>query len=141
MSHLTKVKTTLNNKEHLIKALRKMGFNVEVAENGKKLKTKGNYKQVTDVDILIKGHGSKDYNNAIGFAKEEDGTFTAVGDFYQLKKDNGKTVSMDSIKGEATAFSKISEMEERLNNLNFVEEAGSFSEDSEYVEVSYERWA
>lgn len=128
ISHKTELKTELNNRHHLLQALSKLGLKFTEAKEGQKLYTKGNYGVKEEVDILL-----SDKNEAIGFKQKEDGTFTAVGDFYGFK------LSANDLKCEVTALSKESEVAEHLMNLGFNEATGR-KEDKEYIDVVYERY-
>lgn len=122
-----------------MKALDKLGFKYEVAE-GNTLQTKGHYNQVTDVEILITGHGNKDYAKAIGFRKEEDGSYTATGDFYGLRTSDGKSVTMDMLRKEATAHSKEAEIIENLNRMDFQMMHGDCKETGDTITLKLHRW-
>jgi hypothetical protein len=137
MSHLTKLKTKLNNKEFLLKALTKMGFTYKEGEN---LKTKGNYNQVHEVDILIEGNGKQSYNSAIGFKKETDGTYTAVGDFFALRDAAGNSISAKSLGVNCTKMSKEAEVNHRLGQLRFEMDKSSRVEKGSKVTFTMQRW-
>lgn len=140
MSHKSQIATTLNNKKFLLKALDDLGFKYQVAEEGKKLKTKGNYNQVTDVDILITSNGTNNYNNAIGFNRESDGTYTATGDFYGLRTADGRSVTQEMLKCEVTAHSKEAEICERLSASQFHIDPTSRKEDNSSIKFELHRW-
>jgi len=80
MSHKTDVHTKLDNKEYVIKALQNLGYTIEVAEDNKKLSTRGYYNNTkSEVDILITAmpDGTTTHNE-IGLAQQKDGTFKGV---------------------------------------------------------------
>lgn len=106
----------------------KLGLKFTEAKEGQKLYTKGHYGVKEEVDILL-----SDKNEAIGFKQKEDGTFTAVGDFYGFK------LSANDLKCEVTALSKESEVAEHLMNMGFTEQTGRV-DNKEFIEVCYERW-
>ena len=140
MSHKTEIKTELNNKQFLKKALEKLGFKYSEAKAGEKLQTRGNYGVNEDVDIRIEGNGSKNYNGAIGFKQGTDGKFTAIGDFYGLRTADGKSVTQDMLKCEVTAYSKDAQINERLNQMGFVQNPGDYKVENGKIKVQYRRW-
>ena len=77
MSHFTKIKTRLVKKEHLIKALQDLGYNV----NDGKVRIRGYNSQETGVDIMVSTR-NKGYD--IGFKKEGD-SYNLVADWYGIK--------------------------------------------------------
>ncbi len=77
MSHFTKIKTRLINKELLIKALQDLGYNV----NDGKVQIRGYEGQKTDVDIMIPT-GNTGYD--IGFRKEGD-SYSLVADWWGIR--------------------------------------------------------
>lgn len=139
MSHKTTIKTSLNNKKYLIEALKKLGFKYKEAENGQ-LTTKGNYGVHEKVDILIEGNGVINYNDAIGFKLEKDGTYTAVGDFYSLRTSDGRSVTSEMLKCEVTAHSKEAEINERLSALSFEMDQSSVFENNNELNFQMKRW-
>jgi len=73
MSHWTKIKTKINSSENLKKALGRMGiafeegeFNIQQYEGSEKCQLK--------------------VDSAVGFSRQEDGSFAMVGDFYHSSK-------------------------------------------------------
>lgn len=140
MSHKTEIKTELRNKKYLLKALDQLGFTYTEAAEGQKLTTRGHYRVHEEVDILINGNGKVNYDGAVGFKKQADGTYTAVGDFYGLRTADGKGVSADMLKCEVTAHSKEQELNERLGHLMFNMEAGSRKENSNEISFTLQRW-
>jgi hypothetical protein len=139
MSHKTEIKTELNNGHYLKQALQKLGFTFTEAQDGKKLHTKGHYGVHEEVDIRIEGNGSQNFDGAVGFKKKEDGTYTAVGDFYGLRTQSGDYVSADMLKCEVTAHSKESEINDRLMQLGFVSDPATRKETKEFIEISFSR--
>lgn len=141
MSHKTEIKTELNNKNYLLKALDKLGFTYELSEEGKQLKTHGVYRVNEDVDILITGTGyAGNYVADVGFKQQEDGTYTAVGDFYNLKDSKGNYVSKEDLKCNVTAYSKEVEVNERLQAFMFQMEEGSRKENKQELSFTMQRW-
>lgn len=139
MSHKTEIKTELNNGHYLKDALKKLGFTFTEAKEGQKLHTKGHYGVHEEVDIRIEGNGTKNFDGAVGFKRKEDGTYTAVGDFYGLRTQNEECVSADMLKCEVTAHSKESEINDRLMQLGFVSDPATRKETKNYIEISFSR--
>lgn len=149
MSHKTEIKTELNNKGYLLKALDKLGFTYEVAEGNTKLRTKSQYEGDIEVDILITGNQNGvtkssgyrgGYQSDVGFKKMEDGTYTAVGDFYNMVDKDGKHVSEEILKCSATTYSKEVEVNERLQAFMFQMEENTRKEDSKELSFTMQRW-
>ena len=69
MSHWTTVKTELKDQEILKAALERMGFKVQEGDSS-----------VTQYGVTAKTQLKLD--DAVGFSRQEDGTFAMVGDFY-----------------------------------------------------------
>lgn len=140
MSHKTEIKTELNNKHYLTKALDDLGFSFREAEEGQKLVTKGRYGVHEEVDILVESNGKINYNGAVGFRKNTDGTYTAVGDFYGLRTAEGRAVSAEMLKCEVTAHAKEAEVSERLSALMFHMEQGTRKESDSTIEFTLQKW-
>jgi len=139
MSHKTEIKTELNNGHYLKQALTKLGFTFTEASEGKKLHTKGHYGIHEEVDIRIDGNGSQNFDGAVGFKKQADGTYTAVGDFYGLRTQDGQGVSANFLKCEVTAHSKEAEINDRLMQLGFTSDPAARKETKEFIEISFSR--
>jgi hypothetical protein len=140
MSHKTEIKTELKSKKYLTQALTDLGFTFTEAEEGKQLVTKGRFSVHEKVDILIEGNGAKNYDGAIGFKQNADGTYTAVGDFWNLSTADGRSVSADMLKCEVTAHAKECEVNERLGALMFTMQEGSRKEDNSEISFKLQRW-
>jgi len=69
MSHWTKIKTKINSTEYLKKALDRMGVAYQEGDF-----TISQYGKSEKAEIKV--------DNAIGFSRQEDGTFAMVGDFW-----------------------------------------------------------
>lgn len=91
------------------------------------------------MDIRIDGNGSQNYDGAVGFKKQEDGTYTAVGDFYGLRTQDGRSVSTEMLKCEVTAHSKEAEINDRLMQLGFISDPAARKENKDYIEISFSR--
>ena len=116
MSHKTEIKTKLTNLQHITNGLDAMGAKDKVAQNGEKFKTAGNWRsnkgEYEEVDILITELNGKSTGDAIGLAKQSDGTYVAMGDFYNLglESDLRNTLTTEAIKSESN---------ERLSQLGY----------------------
>lgn len=138
MSHKTEIKTKLNNRAFLLKALDNMGFTYQEGEN---LHTQSRYGVREKVDILITGNNKHTYSdNPIGFKKEADGTYSATGDFYGLTDANGKSVSAKSLGINATCMSKEAEVNQRLGNLRFQMDKNSRKQEGSKLSFTMQRW-
>jgi hypothetical protein len=140
MSHKTEIKTELKNKRFLTKALESLGFTYTEAAEGQKLTTRGRYGVHEEVDILVNGNGNQNFDAAVGFKKNADGTYTAVGDFYGLRTASGKSVSADMLKCEVTSHAKEIEVNERLSALMFQMEEGTRKENDKEISFTLQRW-
>lgn len=138
MSHKTEIKTKLNNKEFLLKALDKMGFKYKEGEN---LTTQSRYGVKEKVDILITGNSRHNYtDNPIGFKKETDGTYSPIGDFYGLRDADGKSVSAKSLGCNSTKLSKEAEVTQRLGKLRFKMDTASRKDKGKSISFTMQRW-
>lgn len=72
MSHWTKIKLQLTDEEILQKALTRMGFKVETGRF-----TVSQYGQSGEASVRV--------DNAVGFQRQQDGTFSMIGDFYHAQ--------------------------------------------------------
>lgn len=134
MSHKTEIATKLNNGHYLKQALSKLGFKYKEAKPGTKLQTKGHYGVNEEVDILVENN-----NESIGFRKNKDGNYTAVGDFFGMRMADGSHVDARTLTGELTAHSKEAELNDRLQNMGYVCDASQRKETKEYIEVIFTR--
>ena len=134
MSHKTELATKLNNGHYLKQALTKLGFKFKEAAPGTKLHTRGHYGVHENVDILVDS-----CDEAVGFRKNDDGTYTATGDFYGMKMANGQHVDARTLTGELTAHSKEAELNERLSAMGFVGDSSNRKENKDYIEVVFTR--
>ena len=135
MSHKTDVKTKLNNKQYIIKALTNLGYSIEVAEEGKKLSTRGRYSETkSDVDILITATPQGTTQSEIGLQEQEDGTFVCTGDYYFAK---GVTAQL--LTNNITVEAKKEEVNDRLMALGF-QMNPQINETNGEVELTFERF-
>lgn len=140
MSHKTEIKTELNNKEYLKKALDKLGFKYTESKNGEVVQTQGRYGVHEEVDIRIDGTQSKNLSGAVGFKENTDGTYTAVGDFYGLTNDQGERLTEQKLKGVVTGYSKDAEINESMMNLGFTLEDDDWKVEDGKIKVNYKRY-
>lgn len=138
MSHKTEIKTKLDNREYLLKALDKMGFKYKEGEN---LTTQSRYGVREKVDILITGNENQNYSdNPIGFKKEADGTYSPIGDFYGLRDKDNRSVSAKSLGCNATKLSKEAEVTQRLGKLRFRMDEKSRKDQGKKISFTMQRW-
>lgn len=81
MSHYTKCKTKITDKEILIKALQDMGFTREMIqshEEAKSLYGYGGDARAEKAEVIIPRRHVGGAANDIGFVEQEDGTFGAI---------------------------------------------------------------
>jgi len=78
MSHFTKVQTKIFDKDILISTLKQLKYRVFEG----KLTLKGYEGQKKNIDILVKLNSSYD----IGFARNKDGTFSIIADWWGVTK-------------------------------------------------------
>jgi hypothetical protein len=119
ISHWTKVKTKLSNKEYLKKALGRMGLTFE---EGNHTITQYGTSEAAQIKL----------DNAVGFSVQKDGTFAMVGDFYhsnnpKLRKYYSKTNLFNS---DLTTAYAVEEATSRLEEQSF------FCSENEAAEVS-----
>jgi hypothetical protein len=140
LSHKTSIATELRDKKFLTQALKDLGFQFKEAKDGQTLTTVGRYGVRENVDILIESNGNQNYNNAIGFRKESDGTYTAVGDFFGLRTSDGRSVTESMLKCEVTAHAKENEVNERLSSLMFTMDKSTRKETNQEISFELKRW-
>jgi hypothetical protein len=131
VSHKTELKTTLNNKEYLLKALDKLKVKYSVAE-GNQLTTKGHYGIHEKVEVLIHEVNGHKTSDAIGFQLTEDGNYKVTGDFYSTG------TSAQSLTSDITVEAKSLESNDRLMQMGFNLE--SVNDNSKEVELVFTRW-
>ena len=132
MSHRTQVTTKLEKKNYILRALDEMGFKYKVADEENGLVTKGRYSVHEKVDILITEANDRSTTDAIGFQKQKDGTYTAIGDFYGLR------VSETSLRNLTTTNALKIETNDELMKLGFTMD--NVKENNEEVELTFTRW-
>lgn len=87
MSHKSTISLKITDESALGETLTKMGLQFEKAETTNGLRTKSNYgsQAESEVHILLKKDAKGHTMQGVGFKKESDGTFTAVGDFFEIR--------------------------------------------------------
>ncbi|MDA3837848.1 MAG: DUF1257 domain-containing protein [Candidatus Delongbacteria bacterium] len=115
MSHFSKIRTNIQNKEYLVKALKLLNYNVKVGN----YKCNGYQGTYTNVEVLVELPGT-DYN--IGF-KNNDGSYELVADWYGIKNVDSESLVKDitsqitlienKIKQEYAYSSTIEKLEEQ----------------------------
>ena len=140
MSHKTQIKTELKKKKYITQALKELGFQFTEAKEGQNLTTVGRYGVHENVDILIESNGNQNYNKSIGFRKEADGTYTAVGDFFGLRTADGKSVTETLLRNEVTGKAVECEVNERLGALMFSMDKETRKENAQQITFELKRW-
>ena len=95
MSHKSTVKMKINDKAALLSALDQMGLKYEVAATTNGLNTKSRWGVNVKVDVLLKADSKNSNMQAVGFVKNEDGTYEASGDFMEIN--SAKTIQGESL--------------------------------------------
>jgi hypothetical protein len=122
MSHKAMLKMKMNSKDSLLETLKALGISYSVAENLNGLKTECGYSNtISDVDIRLEkdSHGSS--MKSVGFQKNKDGTYTAVGDFWSCR--DARTKEGISL-GETAFKSTVSERYAYINAIRAFKDAG-----------------
>ena len=113
MLHKTQLSSKLNNANYITKALDEMNMQYKVAKDGEVLKTVGRFSVHEKVDILITHVNGKSIDSAVGFQKQADGTYTAIGDFY------GLPINETKLRNLTTTTAKKIEINDRLMQLGY----------------------
>lgn len=132
MSHFTTVKTKLNNQSVLKKALKRMGYE---SEEGNFTITQYGTSQKAELKI----------DDAVGLSRQEDGTYSMVGDFWHskhsgLKKYYGNNDNF--VKDLSTAYA-VEDAFVNLEEQNFFcaeNEEASIGEDG-LITMTFERYS
>ena len=141
MSHKTEIKTELTNRNYLKKALDKLGFKYTEAKVGEKIQTTSQFRGANSgVDIRLDSHKNKNLGGAIGFKENKDGTFTAVGDFWNLSFDGGDRMTMEKLKNKVTARAKEAQINDQLLQLGFQLNTSEMKNKNGVQELTFERW-
>ena len=101
MSHKATIKMRINDRATLCQTLDALGIQYQVAEQANGLNIHSRYGVQANVDVLLTkdAHGSS--MQAVGFKRNEDGTYEAVGDFYEIssaKTKDGQRLDQNSFK-------------------------------------------
>ena len=87
MSHYTRLKTRIMNREHLVEALKEMGFrHVEAHDEPRHLYGYLGDRRMDTAHVIIRRKHVGRSSNDIGFLRGEDGSFTAIISGYDRTK-------------------------------------------------------
>lgn len=122
MSHKATIKMKINDRATLCQTLDSLGVQYQIADNTNGLKITSRYGVQANVDVLLKkdAHGSN--MQAVGFKKNEDGTYEAVGDFYEIgqaKTKDGERLDQNSFKDAIGKRYTYYKAINQLTQLNF----------------------
>ena len=122
MSHKATIKMKINDRATLLQTLDALGIQNQVADNTNGLKITSRYGVQANVDVLLTqdAHGHK--MNAVGFKKNEDGSYEAVGDFYEIsgaKTKEGERLDQNSFKDAVSKRYTYFKAINQLTQLNF----------------------
>jgi len=131
VSHFTKIRTKLRDEQFVRKALERMGISFQ--EGSFTITAEG---QNADAQFKL--------DKQVGLARQKDGTFAMVGDFYYSRNQNLKQYYYDNKKFN-TDLSTAYAIEE--DKYNFEEQSfhctenvdGEIGEDG-LIHMTYERW-
>jgi len=112
----------INDRATLCQTLDALGIQYQVADNTNGLKISSRYGVQANVDVLLKqdAHGQKMV--AVGFKKNEDGSYEAVGDFYEVsgcKTKDGERLDQNSFKDAIAKRYTYYKAINQLTQLNF----------------------
>jgi hypothetical protein len=134
MSHKVEVKTSLNSKKYIADALTEMGYEITVAKDNEELETRDSYNNgKSKVEILINKAKGNSVNGEVGFAKQEDGTYSIIGDFWNTG------LTENQLAGDVQVCAKKIETCERLAELGF--NLTSESNQGHDLELNFTRYA
>lgn len=117
MSHYTKTQTKVSDKEILLKALKRLGFEFEVGNF-----TVSQYGQSEKSEILLARDRDNKSNGAVGLSLQKDGTWSMVGDPYHAP--HGTKI--------AKYYSKNAQFATELQTAYAIEEATTKLSDQGY---------
>lgn len=122
MSHKATIKMKINDRATLCQTLDALGIQYKVADQTNGLKITSRYNVQADVDVLLTKDAQGTNMQSVGFKKNTDGTYEAVGDFYEIngaKTKDGTRLDQNSFKDAIgkryTYFKAINQ----LTALNF----------------------
>lgn len=122
MSHKATLKMKIDNKNNLIQALDVMGIEYQIADIENGLKIESRYDVEANVDVKLTADATGKSMKAVGFRKEQDGSYVAEGDFYELGQ--AKSKEGESLSNENTFKSAISKRYAYVSAMNALSEAG-----------------
>lgn len=113
MSHWTKLKTKLTDKEYVTKALQRMGLEFQEGEF-----TITEYGKSETAQIKL--------NKAVGLSLQEDGTWAMVGDFYHAREGTNATKLRNF-------YNRNNEFNQQLSTAYAIEETLGTLEDQQFT--------
>jgi hypothetical protein len=107
MSHWVSIKLQLNDKDILVQALTRMGFEVEEGNF-----TISEYGKSAQADVRI--------DPSLGFSMQADGTYNIVGDFYHCKTEKARSFYQkeELFQQQLNVAYAIEDTTAKLQNLN-----------------------
>ena len=117
MSHKATVSMRINDKNTLVKALDLMGLTYKIAKTNNGLKSKSRWGVKADVDILLDKDSKGNDISCVGFKKNSDGSYEAVGDFYDLSSARTKDNESISESNFKRAVSKRYQYQKAIDEL------------------------
>lgn len=127
MSHWTRCKLKVTEKDTLIKALKRMG--VEKVNDSKKIISQ--YGKSDTADVWV--------DEAVGFKQEKDGTFSMIGDFYHSKNKTLKEYynRTEKFNTDLTVSYGIEDAYSKIEGLQMGFTESGKTEDSEYIRLEF----
>jgi hypothetical protein len=122
MSHKATIKMKINDRATLCQTLDSLGVQYQVADNVNGLKITSRYGVQANVDVLLKKDVNGSNMQAVGFKRNEDGTYEAVGDFYEIsgaKTKDGERLDQNSFKDAIGKRYTYYKAINQLTQLNF----------------------
>jgi hypothetical protein len=101
-----------------------MGIEYEVAETENGLRAQSRYDVQADVDVLLKQDSFGHKLTSVGFQKNEDGSYEAVGDFFEMsgaRTVDGEELNRNSFKDAVSKRYTYFEALKRMQALHFSE--------------------
>ena len=122
MSHKSTINMKIDDRATLISTLKMMGISFSEAEKTNGLKTECSYQHtISDVDIRMENDSHGNDMKSVGFRKEDDDTYTAVGDFWSCR--SARTKEGESI-NEATFKDAVSKRYVYLRAVEQLQNSG-----------------
>jgi hypothetical protein len=112
----------ISDRATLCQTLDSLGIQYEIAEQTNGLKISSRYDVHADVDVLLKADSYGNKMVAVGFKKNEDESYEAVGDFYEIsgaKTKEGERLDQNSFKDAIGKRYTYYKAINQLTQLNF----------------------